>query len=293
MDTSQTLNSETNQSQQQFDNKPARKTNLDHFEQAIELFSTASGSMPEDAPRVLQHKGLAVVISGTQGGKTSLVRNLCADYGGMFLELQEPVVNAARTVEELSLFIDAQIAKDPSRKYSFLAIDSLRMLQFEAPGNARKGGISSGFYRLLTDLTISALRSGVTIVCTLNPLASDDAVAAENAMTDVESSVTSVISGNYTRWEYISRSENKRIYSALGYLAPRSGDNTEESDIQLRYSEISSTSTLGSTVNSLVSPRNHGVATGSFEVKNSTVATETVIDDEFNSDALTSTNSFK
>lgn len=73
-----------------------------------------------------------------------------------------------------------------------LVVDSLRLLQFTVPGSIRAGGISNGFFALLTDLDNIARAAGALVIATFNPMVTDDVKKVE-LLDLLEASVTSTI----------------------------------------------------------------------------------------------------
>lgn len=120
--------------------------------------------------------GLSVLVGGRGAGKTThLVNEL---HPTLIIRVGEPaenpidamanVIHAAGMVEAFFLAIAA------SKAGFSVAIDGTRPLVFSNLGAATRGGVASGLYLALTNISNLAAEHGVSIVATLNPM-SDEA----------------------------------------------------------------------------------------------------------------------
>jgi len=208
----------------------------DAFQLLPFIFSRMSNrdERSEEIAQPFGEAGLIGVIAGTRGGKTTLLKQIARENDGLFLQLAEPEVESSLNINELISKIHDMSVDNGEKKYSLLAIDSLRITQFVAPGNARKGGVSSGFYQLLTELSIMCLRSNVTIIVALNPLLETDDEQYHRALSDVESSVTTLIRRDHelTKWHFVSR-----VIGDRQWLQMSNDFNTQGSVIEIPEAE--------------------------------------------------------
>lgn len=178
------------------------------------------------------YPGLYAVISGTRGGKTTLMRQLAtaleqsegAVFGPYFVDEDEE--GAARDFAELAEIVapdletyEHSISDDmtasrgkTSRFVPTLLIDGMRLKQFDvAGGTIRVGGMATAFLRVLTHGAILARRQNIVIVVTLNPL-SGDKDAIERQLSDIRSSVSGTIEGDREQgWAIQHRREDREF----------------------------------------------------------------------------------
>lgn len=148
--------------------------------------------------------GIYPIISSTEGGKTTLMKELLTKvrtdptpHLSVAVPYLEPVVGGLLNLDELHAFLNEHLADHIAFQGSVLfLLDGLRLDQLTAKGNAMKGGYSSGFFYILTELDILCKRRGVVMVAALNPLGRDAEVAAQFQI-DVEGSCQGVIVGNW------------------------------------------------------------------------------------------------
>lgn len=96
----------------------------------------------------------------------------------------------------------------PTEPYVLL-IDSLRLIQFSMGGSIRSGGISNGFFGMLTDLDNIARAAGVLVVATFNPMVTAEDKKAE-LLDLLEASVTTTVEvSDYMRFSVKQRYDGR------------------------------------------------------------------------------------
>lgn len=182
------------------------KTPKKTWADVISCFPQQSTPDGDDASAILGllSPGIYPIISSTEGGKTTLmstllkkVREAPTPHLSVAVPYLEPVLGGLLNLDELHAFLNEHLASEAAFQGSVLfLLDGLRLDQLTAKGNAMKGGYSSGFFYILTELDILCKRRGVVMVAALNPLGRDAEVAAQFQI-DVEGSCQGVITGNW------------------------------------------------------------------------------------------------
>lgn len=152
---------------------------------ASQFLNLTGGGQPIPVTKVNPFRGVTIIIGGTHSGKSKFVSEfadvlsakddqLVANYA-----LLEPTVDkyahqlshpAMVTIEQ---FIE-ELSEALANGVTTLFVDSFRVLQYDIGGQAVSGGMSTGVFALLTQLSELCYQLNVALIIPLNPNVKDD-----------------------------------------------------------------------------------------------------------------------
>lgn len=163
---------------EQFDNPISKEFALHYMRLA------GSDSMPPPA-LINPFRGVTIVIGGTHSGKSKFVgefSDLLANDANQLVahfSLIEPTVDkyahqlshpAMVTIEQFLEELKDALAAGVTT----MVVDSFRVLQYSIGGQAVSGGMSTGVFALLTQLSELCYQTNIALIIPLNPNVKDD-----------------------------------------------------------------------------------------------------------------------
>lgn len=164
---------------------------LEHFKNPIakafakQFLDMAQGAATILATKVNPFRGVTIIIGGTHTGKSKFVSEFAAVLEASDTQLVanyallEPTVDkyahqlshpAMVTIEQ---FIE-ELSEALANGVTTLFVDSFRVLQYDIGGQAVSGGMSTGVFALLTQLSELCYQLNVALIIPLNPNVKDD-----------------------------------------------------------------------------------------------------------------------
>lgn len=146
--------------------------------------------------------GVTIILGSTNSGKSEFVGNLSANLRerdellvGQFNVLEPSVHKYAYQLSAPSMItiesVVEQLAEALAHGVDTFFIDSFRVFQYDLGGSAVSGGMSTGTFKMLTQLSELCYHNGVAVIVPLNPNVKEDLL--EYTARNIEGSVHNII----------------------------------------------------------------------------------------------------